>query len=112
MLFGTAIIALVASLEITWAAPTSEAAGDSELRLVKTSEEDPGQWVTEAQKFELFTSKNIGFIDITDIKVCRPRISNVVKEWSTKCVGYRMIRFSPGSRSVTRALFPSRPGKP
>ena len=40
-----------------------------ELRLVKTSEEDPGQWVKESQKYELFTSKNIGFIDITDIKV-------------------------------------------
>ena len=40
----------------------------SELRLVKTSEDDPGQWVTEADKWELFTSKGIGFIDITNIK--------------------------------------------
>ncbi|KAI9167157.1 putative leucine aminopeptidase [Paramyrothecium foliicola] len=39
-----------------------------ELRLVKVSEEDPGQWVTEAQKWDLFTSKGIGFIDITDIR--------------------------------------------
>jgi bacterial leucyl aminopeptidase len=70
MLFGTALVALATSLQFTSAAPAAEAAsGDSELRLVKTSEEDPGQWVTEAQKFELFTSKNIGFIDITDIKV-------------------------------------------
>ncbi|GAB0135454.1 hypothetical protein EsDP_00003791 [Epichloe bromicola] len=37
------------------------------LRLVKTSASDPGQWVTEHQKYEYFTSKNIPFIDITDI---------------------------------------------
>ena len=72
MLFGASLIALAASLHITSAAPASVDTGDSELRLVKTSEEDPGQWVTEAQKWELFTSKKIGFIDITDIKVSAP----------------------------------------
>lgn len=70
MLFNAAVVALATSLQFTLAAPSAEAAPvDSGLRLVKTSEEDPGQWVTEAQKFELFTSKNIGFIDITDIQV-------------------------------------------
>lgn len=37
------------------------------LSLVKTSPEDPGQWVTEKQKFE-FLSKHIGFVDITNMK--------------------------------------------
>lgn len=51
----------------------------TKLRLVKTSEEDPGQWVTPEEKWELFTSKGIGFIDITDIKEQR-----VLKALSTK----------------------------
>ncbi|KAG8406797.1 hypothetical protein J3458_021126 [Metarhizium acridum] len=40
----------------------------TELRLIKTSESDPGQWVTEQEELDRFISKNIGFIDITDIK--------------------------------------------
>ncbi|KAI0515141.1 Zn-dependent exopeptidase [Xylaria bambusicola] len=36
------------------------------LRLVKTSEEDAGTWMTEEEKFEKLTSKRIGFMDITD----------------------------------------------
>lgn len=39
------------------------------LRLVKTSDEDPGVWVTEDEKFEQFISKKIGFADITDTLV-------------------------------------------
>lgn len=39
------------------------------LRLVKTSDEDPGSWVTEEEKFEKFTSKKIGFVDVTDTLV-------------------------------------------
>lgn len=42
------------------------------LRLVKTSDEDPGGWVTEDEKFEQFTSKKIGFVDITDTLVSGP----------------------------------------
>lgn len=42
------------------------------LRLVKTSEQDAGRWVTEQEKFDLFTSKRIGFYDITDITVWFP----------------------------------------
>ncbi|KAI0803683.1 Zn-dependent exopeptidase [Xylaria sp. FL0064] len=38
----------------------------AELRLVKTSEDDAGIWITEEEKFEKFTSKRIGFMDITD----------------------------------------------
>ncbi|EHK46732.1 hypothetical protein TRIATDRAFT_291825 [Trichoderma atroviride IMI 206040] len=44
------------------------AGSGSGLRLIKTSEADIGQWVTEQDKFDRFISKNIGFIDITDIK--------------------------------------------
>ncbi|KAH7308944.1 hypothetical protein B0I35DRAFT_379703 [Stachybotrys elegans] len=62
MLFPTVIAALAASGQLAAAAPQPG------LRLVKTSEEDPGQWVTEEQKWELFKSKGIGFIDVTDIK--------------------------------------------
>ncbi|KAI3329731.1 Zn-dependent exopeptidase [Ustulina deusta] len=36
------------------------------LRLVKISEDDPGTWMTEEDKFERLTSKRIGFVDITD----------------------------------------------
>ncbi|KAJ2966497.1 hypothetical protein NUW58_g10647 [Xylaria curta] len=43
------------------------------LRLVKTSDEDPGTWMTEEEKFEKLTSKRIGFMDITDtMSNCEP----------------------------------------
>lgn len=42
---------------------------DIGLRLIKTSEADPGVWVTEDQKIEDYVTKNIHFIDITDITV-------------------------------------------
>lgn len=38
-------------------------------RLIKTSEADAGTWVTEEEKITKYVAKNIGFIDITDIKV-------------------------------------------
>ncbi|KAK8059784.1 peptidase family M28 [Apiospora saccharicola] len=41
-------------------------ARDEELRLVKTSDEDAGTWMTEEQKFEQLISKGIHFADITD----------------------------------------------
>lgn len=58
---------LAAAFPLALAAPLT--GSNSELRLIKTSEDDVGQWVTEQEKFDRFTSKNIGFIDITDIKV-------------------------------------------
>jgi len=39
---------------------------NAELRLIKTSENDPGTWMTEEEKFEKLTSKRIGFMDITE----------------------------------------------
>ncbi|KAL2162352.1 hypothetical protein VTH06DRAFT_7265 [Thermothelomyces fergusii] len=64
------VLAQLASL--VWpaaAAPAVESLGatTAELRLIKTSPEDPGQWVTEEQKIRDYKSKGIGFIDITDI---------------------------------------------
>ncbi len=37
------------------------------LRLIMTSPEDPGRWVTDEQKIRDYKSKGIGFVDITDI---------------------------------------------
>ncbi|KAJ6788392.1 hypothetical protein PWT90_04652 [Aphanocladium album] len=63
---NTVLAVVGACLQAANAAPP--VAGYPEMRLVKTSAQDPGQWVTEQEKFDRFTSKNIGFIDITDIK--------------------------------------------
>ncbi|KAL2264469.1 hypothetical protein VTK26DRAFT_34 [Humicola hyalothermophila] len=40
---------------------------DAGLRLIKTSPDDPGKWVTEEQKITEYKAKGIGFVDITDI---------------------------------------------
>ena len=48
------------------AAPADNAAAG--LRLIKTSESDPGKWVTEEAKISEYTAKGIHFVDITDIK--------------------------------------------
>ncbi|KAH8157071.1 hypothetical protein CIB48_g11175 [Xylaria polymorpha] len=61
---------LGAVLPLTLAAVRSEPrpilSKSAELRLVKTSEEDEGTWMTEEEKFEKLISKRIGFMDITD----------------------------------------------
>ena len=88
-----AVAALAASAGIASARPETTVPDTTTLRLVKTSEDDPGQWVTPEEKYELFTSKGIGFIDITDIKEQR-----VLKALSTK----------PEDRIVAHAVdFPS-----
>lgn len=38
-------------------------------RLIKSSEADPGEWIHQDNLFARFTSKGLGFIDITDIDV-------------------------------------------
>lgn len=69
MLFSTAIVALAASFQVTLAAPATESSNiEAGLRLIKTSPEDPGRWVSEEEKFEL-SEQRIGFVDITDIEV-------------------------------------------
>ena len=63
------VLALLAgSVSSVIAAPAAEAQGaDTGLRLIKTSPEDPGKWVTEEQKIRDYKSNGIGFVDITDI---------------------------------------------
>ena len=64
---------LASSAWVSLAAPAAEPADDaSELRLIKTSPEDAGTWVTEEQKLSEYTAKGIGFVDITDITVRIP----------------------------------------
>ncbi len=49
------------------APPVGPAKASHGLRLIMTSPEDPGRWVTEEQKIKDYKSKRIGFVDITDI---------------------------------------------
>ncbi|UNI16595.1 Bacterial leucyl aminopeptidase [Purpureocillium takamizusanense] len=66
---NAALVVLAASCPLAFAAPAgSVAPGRGSLRLVKTSEQDPGQWVDEKDFWSKFTSKGITFIDITDVE--------------------------------------------
>ncbi|KAJ0162807.1 Leucine aminopeptidase 1 [Colletotrichum tanaceti] len=68
MRFATTLAVAAASCGFVAAAPaTGDVQLNPGLRLVKTSEDDAGSWVTEDEKYEKYTSKGIGFIDITDI---------------------------------------------
>ncbi|KAK2004329.1 peptidase family M28 [Colletotrichum falcatum] len=68
MRFSTTLAVVAASCGLAAAAPaTDDIHLNPGLRLIKTSEDDFGTWVTEDEKFEKYTSKCIGFIDITDI---------------------------------------------
>ncbi|KAK3315528.1 hypothetical protein B0H66DRAFT_502435 [Apodospora peruviana] len=58
--------ALASSVALVSAAPADKLSAG--LRLIKTSPTDPGTWVTEEDKISKYTAKNIGFVDITDIK--------------------------------------------
>ncbi|KAF9869711.1 peptidase family M28 [Colletotrichum karsti] len=63
-----AALAILAASGLALASPaTDKIQIDPALRLIKTSETDPGTWVTDEQKIENYVNKNIGFIDITDI---------------------------------------------
>ncbi|KAH8647133.1 hypothetical protein BX600DRAFT_476198 [Xylariales sp. PMI_506] len=48
------------------AAELSPSLRDQGLRLIKTSEHDPGSWMSEQEKFETLVSRDIPFVDITD----------------------------------------------
>ncbi|TDZ47642.1 Leucine aminopeptidase 1 [Colletotrichum trifolii] len=62
------LVVVAATLGLVAAAPaTDEMHLNPGLRLVKTSEDDAGTWVAEDEKFDKYTSKSIGFIDITNI---------------------------------------------
>ncbi|KAI1265405.1 hypothetical protein F5Y18DRAFT_51647 [Xylariaceae sp. FL1019] len=60
--------ALLLQASMVIAAPSTESVDRAveELRLIKTSEEDAGTWMTEEEKFEKLISKHIGFMDITE----------------------------------------------
>ncbi|KAL2072818.1 hypothetical protein VTL71DRAFT_12161 [Oculimacula yallundae] len=60
-------LAASSSLLVSALPSTDSSKINAGLRLIKTSEADPGRWVTEDEKIEQYTAKNIGFVDITDI---------------------------------------------
>ncbi|KAH6617672.1 hypothetical protein B0J18DRAFT_451171 [Chaetomium sp. MPI-SDFR-AT-0129] len=68
MRFSVPLALLASSVSSALAAPAVESQGvHAGLRLIKTSPEDPGRWVTEEQKITDYKSKGIGFVDITGI---------------------------------------------
>lgn len=72
MHFSTYLAALAATSSfLVSAAPSVDAPArrDPSLRLIKTSETEPGVWVTEDEKMTNYISKKINFVDITDIQV-------------------------------------------
>ena len=70
MYLQKAVIALLSSALLVAAAPAeSSVRKDPTLRLIKLSDSDAGTWVREDEKVEKYVSKDINFIDITDIKV-------------------------------------------
>ncbi|KAL2061552.1 hypothetical protein VTL71DRAFT_6929 [Oculimacula yallundae] len=84
MHFSKILPVFAASLSLVSALPPTDkrVANDGRLRLIKTSEADPGTWVTEDQKITDYVAKRIGFIDITDIKneTVLERLSTVPNE--------------------------------
>ena len=70
MRFINHLAALLSATSLVQAIPAtnSQEQSRSDLRLIKTSEADPGTWVTEEDKISKYRAKNINFVDITDIK--------------------------------------------
>ncbi|EKD15430.1 peptidase family M28 [Drepanopeziza brunnea f. sp. 'multigermtubi' MB_m1] len=70
MFLSSILAVLITSLSVVAALPPTDARvpNDGNLRLIKTSEADPGTWITEDMKIRNYVAKNIKFIDITDIK--------------------------------------------
>ena len=64
---GLAALLAASSLATAIPAPNAQVKPDPNLRLIKTSEADPGIWVTEEDKISKYKAKKINFIDITDI---------------------------------------------
>ena len=72
MLYRSYFALLTASFSLSVsAAPPSDGLihVEPDLRLIKTSETDPGTWVTEDEKIENYVAKDIHFIDVTEITV-------------------------------------------
>ncbi|KAL8935736.1 MAG: hypothetical protein Q9211_004534 [Gyalolechia sp. 1 TL-2023] len=70
MRFQSSLAALLSVASLATAIPAAEPQESSKagLRLIKTSEADPGVWVSEEDKISQYRAKHINFIDITDIK--------------------------------------------
>ncbi|KAH8893087.1 Zn-dependent exopeptidase [Thozetella sp. PMI_491] len=66
------------------------------LRLIKTSDDDPGVWMTEEEKFDQLISQRIGFMDITDTLV---RMAPAVRDSETAAGREKVLE--------VRATFPS-----
>ena len=66
---GVCFVALWAALSLVQARPYAEdqLQTNEGLRLIKTSEKDPGTWVTEEDKITKYRARGINFVDITDI---------------------------------------------
>ncbi|KAM7197523.1 putative peptidase family M28 [Rhypophila sp. PSN 637] len=67
MRFSTLCTVLAGSASLAVAAPVADGKLTTGLRLIKTSPEDPGTWVTEEDKMTKYIAKKLQFIDITDI---------------------------------------------
>ncbi|KAM7190220.1 putative peptidase family M28 [Naviculisporaceae sp. PSN 640] len=66
MRFSTLCTVLASTASFAAAAPAVDGKVTTGLRLIKTSPEDPGKWVTDAEKMTM-SVKGQHFIDITDI---------------------------------------------
>jgi bacterial leucyl aminopeptidase len=66
---GVAVLEISTVFGAVIADDSSPSRHADDLRLVKTSDDDPGTWMTEEEKYERFTSKRLGFVDITDTLV-------------------------------------------
>lgn len=74
---------------------------DKGLRLVKTSDQDPGVWLTEQEKFDKLISKKIGFVDITETQELEDlRLNNV----SSDIVTVQAIPSNPSHQSEANPL--------
>lgn len=80
MIFKVAVAALAASaqLSLAYEKPIAPSAG---MRLIKTSEDDPGKWINKEDKYSMIKSKGgcAHYIDITNIED-----SAVLERLSTK----------------------------
>lgn len=110
-----AVSSIVAALPSTDSSPELDAG----LRLIKTSETDPGTWVTEQQKIVDYVAKNIYFIDITDIKVLAveaiiPPDWLMITEWNDTCSAFdrpRRISNRGSGRHLSHDIDPSNRGQ-
>jgi len=106
------LLALVASS--AWlgaAAPAVNAPLEArtDVRLIKTSPEDPGTWVSEEDKISEYTAKGKHFVDITDINVRTPTYSPSIHDPETDSETKRTPRCSPSCRLLMKSPPPPSP---